>query len=180
MEIGITKESTAGVESDCSLNEKIMSHKHGVFESRLKCTDDNDKTGQGSRGWGFWNHGDGYHFDAVWFFSCSSESDPAVQKLQAMVVNSGTITFKKIVNIDMSKWHTYRVEMLPAKTVYYVDETEVASTDETIKSDLPLQALWWIDNKKVFFEDGKYGIEFINVHQDQKMYIDWIKFYAVR
>jgi len=179
VEIGITKQSSSSSYSDCSLHERGWPYTHGGVEARLRLTDDNgiNQPGQGSRGWGFWNNEDPSNVDAAWFFSLSPESDASVAGFQAMVIRDSTIVFQKfLTEIDMREWHTYRVELSDTGTRFFVDDIEVAFTSQ--RPDEPQRIEIWIDNYIVQRVNNRLQpTGYLNVEQDQRVYIDWIRYY---
>ena len=179
VEIGITDQSSSSSYSDCSLHETSYQHTYGIFEARLRCTDDNgfNQSGHGTRGWGFWNFNDPTKADAAWFWSASSESDTSVAGFQVMVVRDSTIMFQKsLPEIDMREWHIYRVELLCTGTRFLVDGNEVATTSQGLDK---LQRIeMWIDNYCIQVVDNQLQpVGYLNVQNDQMMYIDWVKYY---
>jgi hypothetical protein len=181
VEAGITARSSSSSYSDCSLHqsgsEQINS---GVFEARLRCSDDNGygQTGKGTRGWGFWNNDDPQNdVDCAWFWSASAESDASLVGLQAMVARGSTLMFQKsLPEIDMREWHTYRIELLPSGTRFFVDGINVASTAQRLQKMQLIEI--WIDNYKVQVENNKAKpIGYLDLLRDQQLYIDWVKYY---
>lgn len=175
-EIGITIESTQWSYSDCSLHH-TMSISEGdtvIVEMRLRCTDDNGITtpGQGSRGWGIWD-GTQWGDNVAWFWSASPESDPMFAGFLAGVKRDGTIHLLQQLSIDMQEWHVYRIEILSSGTMFLVDGVEVASTSYKPRNFSRLEL--WIDNYRIYFVGGQLVKGYLDVEQDQKMYIDWVK-----
>ena len=179
VEIGITGQSSSSSYSDCSLHETSYQHTYGIFEARLRCTDDNgfNQSGHGTRGWGFWNFNDPTKADAAWFWSASPESDTSVVGFQVMVIRDSTIVFQKsLPGIDMREWHIYRVELLCTGTRFLVDGNEVATTSQC--PDKLQRIEMWIDNYCIQVIDNQLQpAGYLNVQNDQMMYIDWVKYY---
>jgi len=77
---------------------------------------------------------------------------------------------------SIQKWHIYRVELLPTVTRFFVDGDEVAATP---KRPSKLQRFEiWVDNYRVQMIDGKLSpVGHLNMQQDQRIYIDWVKCY---
>jgi hypothetical protein len=177
VEAGITSGSSSSSYSDCSLHETSHRYTYAVFEARLRCTD-ND--GQGTRGWGFWHweEDNPLRVSAAWFWDASPESDASVVGFQVMVARDATIVFQKLLpEIDIREWHVYRVELLPTGTRFFVDSSEVAFAFNQRPNRLQRIEMW-TDNYRVQVTNGKVQpAGYLNVQQDQKMYIDWVKYY---
>ncbi|HEX7973362.1 MAG TPA: hypothetical protein VF498_03060 [Anaerolineales bacterium] len=185
-EIGITTDSTTSVYSDNSLHETSPSHPDGVAEMRLKTSDDNGLTipGAGTRGWGFFD-GDTSLGNAAWFWSAPIESDPVLAGFKAQVIRNGLVVFNQdlytgTLKIDMTRWHTYRVDLKLDGVSFYVDNTLVASTNSRPDTSKTLQRVeLWIDNIAVkLSQPGPgYTIHYLAVPQDEKMWIDWVSYH---
>ena len=172
VEIGITDQSSSSSYSDCSLHEKSYQYHNGVFEARLRYAGDRKF---GTMGWGFWNYEDSARAEAVWFWG--STTGGKASGFQAMVAHDSAIMFQKhLPRIDIHKWHIYRVELLPTGTRFLVDGAEVASTP---KRPSKLQRVEiWVDNYRVQMMDSKVlPAGHLNVRQDQRIYVDWVKYY---
>ncbi len=182
VEIGVTQNSNSSTYSDCSLHENNYTHTYGILEMKLRCTDDNGTisggiSGKGTRGWGFWHVETEQlnRLNVAWFWSASSESNPLLQGFQAMVVENGTFHLLKPVAIDMKEWHIYRVELSPSGTKFFVDNQEVASTPHRPATSQRIEI--WIDNMGLNLSGSSIQKSNLNLDRDQKMYIDWVKFY---
>jgi len=179
VEIGITDQSSSASYSDCSLHETSYLYTTGIFEARLRCTDDNgfNQPGKGTRGWGVWNYQNPSYTDAAWFWSASPDSDASVAGLHAMLVIDSNIVFQEpLPGIDITQWHVYRVEFLSTGTRFFVDGIEVAFTP---LHSVKLQRFeLWIDNYVVQVVGGiPQPVGFLDVGQNQMMYIDWVTYY---
>jgi hypothetical protein len=178
VEIGITDQSSSSSYSDCSLHETSYQYTNAAFEARLRCTDDNgiNQPGQGTKGWGFWNYENPPSIDSAWFWSASPESEASVTGFQAMVARGSIIVFQEsLPEVDMREWHIYRVELLPTGTRFLVDGEEVAFTSH--RPDRPQRIEMWIDNYYVQVVDSTIQLGYLDVEQDQRMYIDWVSYY---
>jgi len=172
VEIGITDQSSSSGYSDCSLHETRYQYHNGVFEARLRYAGDHKF---GTIGWGFWNYEDGATAECAWFFDSSTGGSSS--GFQVMVASNSVIKFQKhLPEIDIQKWHIYRVELLPTSTRFFVDGVEVAATS---KRPGKLQRITiWIDNYRLQVIDGKISAAgHLNIQQDQRMYIDWVRYY---
>jgi hypothetical protein len=110
--------------------------------------------------------------------SASVESDASLVGFQVMVARDATVVFQRsLPEIDMREWHIYRVELLPIGTRFFVDGNEVAFAFNQRPNRLQKFEIW-IDNYRVQIIDGKVqATGYLNVQQDQRMYIDWVKYY---
>ena len=172
VEIGITDQSSSSGYSDCSLHETNYQYHNGVFEARLRYAGDHKF---GTIGWGFWNYEDGAIVECAWFFDASTGGDAS--GFQAMVCSDSAIKFQKhLPEIDIQKWHIYRVELLPTSTRFFVDGDEVAVTSKR-PSKLQRSEIW-IDNYRLQVIDGKIlPAGFLNIQQYQRIYVDWVRYY---
>ena len=172
VEIGITDQSSSSGYSDCSLHETNYQHHNGVFEARLRYAGDHKF---GTIGWGFWNYEDGATVECAWFFDSSTGGNAS--GFQAMVCSDSAIKFQKhLPEIDIQKWHIYRLELLPTSTRFFVDGDEVAVTSKR-PSKLQRSEIW-IDNYRLQVIDGKIrSAGHLNMQQDQRIYIDWVRYY---
>jgi beta-glucanase (GH16 family) len=175
VEIGITEQSNAAEYSDGSLRESNENYDFGVMEARLRLTDDNGLTdeGKGTRGWGFWD-GTLDVLNTAWFWSASPESDPALSGFRVMVMRNGEFLLNQEISVDMREWHTYRVELTPEGTKFYVDGVEIASISGRPENEQRIEL--WVDNMAVQVSNGGYSTEYLNLTQEQSMYIDWVEF----
>jgi len=172
VEIGITDQSSSSSYSDCSLHEKSYQYQNGVFEARLRYAGDHKF---GTIGWGVWNYEDTDRAEAAWFWDSSSGGKAT--GFQAMVAYDSAIKFQKhLPEIDIQKWHIYRIDLLPTGVRFFVDGDEVAFTS---KRPGKLQRFEiWVDNYRVQMIDGKLSpVGHLNMQQDQRIYIDWVKYY---
>lgn len=177
VEIGITAEATSERYSDCSLHQKRASYTSGVLEMRLRTSDDNGISGpgQGTRGWGFWD-GDTAGGNAAWFWSASPESDSRLAGFRALVVRDGEFLLNQELEVDMREWHVYRIEMSTGKTRFLVDGVVVASVNA--RPENKHRAELWIDNYAITLTGSGYTSEYLDVEQDQQMYVDWVRYYT--
>lgn len=180
VEFGITNRSTSSAYSDCSLHESSTTHSQGYLEMRLRTTDDNgiSQSGQGTRGWGFWD-ANMQNQSAAWFFSASPESDSSLRGLQTQVVKNSQVVFStKLSSIDMREWHVYGVELLQDGSKFYVDDIEVASSAQRPNTNQRVEI--WLDNYRVTFTNGIPQLGYLQVHQDEKIYLDSVSYYNTR
>jgi hypothetical protein len=175
IEIGITKASTQYEYSDCSLHETSKQYTQGVFESRLSLSNDNGLFGsdRGTRGWGFWA-ANLETIDAAWFWSASPESSAILTGLRAMVIREGVIILNQPLDVDTREWHEYRIELAADGTKFFIDGDQVAST--TGRPANPQRIELWIDNMAVQVHVDEYITENLDIKQDQKMFIDWVRY----
>ncbi|HEX9028196.1 MAG TPA: hypothetical protein VF823_03400 [Anaerolineales bacterium] len=186
-ELGITTATTHTAYSDSSLHETSPTITNGVVAIRLRTNDDNGLTipGAGTRGWGFFNgKPDPNHPElpeAAWFWSASPESDATLRGFKAQVIRGGLVVFNQdlyttTLKIDMTQWHTYRVELSDSGTAFFVDGSRVAATSQRPNS---LQRIeFWEDNYAVQLAQPGPGFttSFLTVSQNQKLWVDWASF----
>jgi len=172
VEIGITDKSSSSEYSDCSLHETNYQYHNGVFEARLRYAGDSKF---GTIGWGFWNYEDAPKAECAWFWDSSTGG--SASGFQAMVCSDSAIKFQKhLPEIDIQKWHIYRVELLPTGTRFFVDGDEIAATSE--RPSKLQRAEIWVDNYRVKVIDGKISAAgHLNIQQDQRTYVDWVRYY---
>ena len=172
VEIGITDQSSSSVYSDCSLHEDGYQHHNGVFEARIRYAGDHKF---GTIGWGVWNYEDTARAEAAWFWDSLSEGDAF--GFQVMVACDSAIKFQKhLPEIDIQKWHIYRVELLPTGIRFFVDGDEVAST--SMRPSKLQRIEIWVDNYRVQMIDGKLlPVGHLDIQQDQRIYVDWVRYY---
>lgn len=174
IEIGITAASSQSQYSDCSLHELSQQYRSGLLEMRLRLSEDNGYTGTGggTRGWGYWD-GSLDKINAAWFWSASPESSADLVGLRAMVVRDGKIVLNQPLDVDMREWHTYHIDLSSEGTVFSVDGIEVARIDSR-PANLQRVELW-VDNMVVQITSEGYSRSNLDIQQDQKMWIDWVR-----
>lgn len=138
--------------------------------------------GLGSRGWGFWNDQmDLSSANIIWFSSISPDSADALQGTQIWIVKNGKPVIIQNINIDLTKWHTYRIQWRSNYIGLFIDDVEnpVAEvTDPASIPDQPLSFTAWIDNHLV--EGDFYNLELgaLAVPDiDQYIDIDYVHIY---
>ena len=171
VEAGITNLSTTGAYSDSSTHETTTTHTAGSVEMRIKCTDDDGLTdsGVGSRGWGYWNVQFGAQNNAAWFWMASPQSDAAYSGLRAMVIINGAFVYNQLLNVDVKQWHTYRVDLAPDGSHFYVDGAEVGYYAS--KPTVNMRVEMWLDNYKV------PAMTYLASSIYERLYIDWVRLY---
>ena len=104
------------------------------FEVRLRNSNNNgwdapgapdapDPTyGLGSRGWGFWDGNTSAVQDAIWFTSISPESSPVFRGSRIFVVHGGLPVVVQDMNIDLTEWHTYRIQWRENAVRVFIDD----------------------------------------------------------
>ncbi|MFH1722203.1 MAG: hypothetical protein ABH950_06340 [Candidatus Altiarchaeota archaeon] len=174
VKIGITNESVSSSYSDCALREVIHEHESGVFESRLRYEGDGR---MGTMGWGVWFHnlGDFSDVDVAWFFIGHPES--SMPFFQTQVILNDSITITPLLDVNLSEWHTYRIEFSPNGTYFYIDDALVSGTPKNTSRPLRIEA--WIDN--TFLPNGSSEIiesNYTDIENEQILYIDYISYSA--
>lgn len=175
LEAGVTDKSHRRVYSDCSLHETQLSWEEGIVEMRLRyCAKD---VKAGSMGWGFWT-GKPRPMEAVtaaWFWSISPPSDPEAVAFRAMVIRNGVFLLNQPLSVNLKEWHIYRVEMTSAGTRFFIDGKQVASCQESPGGKHRVEV--WVDNLCVRKEEGRLQRSQLDVSEEQKVYVDWIRFF---
>jgi hypothetical protein len=177
LEAGVTDKSNRQVYSDCSLHEANLSWKEGIVEMRLRYCAGDIKAG--SMGWGFWT-GKPWPMETVtaaWFLSVSPPSDPEIVTFRAMVVRNGVYLLNKPLSVSLEKWHTYRVEMTSAGTRFFIDGKQVASCQESPGGKHRVEI--WVDNLCVRKVEGRLQRSHLDVPEEQKVCVDWVRFFKV-
>jgi hypothetical protein len=60
------------------------------------------------------------------------------------------------LHVDVTEWHTYRLEWSPARSAFWVDDDQVLAT--AVSPSPPLGLLTWIDNQYAAWRpDGSFG-----------------------
>ena len=147
----------------------------------------NPKYGLGSRGWGFWNGSATLSGTMIWFWSLSPDSTPALTGAAfgrhgagVWVSNGAQVLIQKL-DIDMTVWHTYRIQWRKDYIGIFIDNmmspiAEVA--DPQLIPSVPLIFDIWTDNEVVMgispnFNLGSLAIPAINQYID----VDYVKIY---
>lgn len=175
VKIWIEPDTNPDTYSDCSLREISENYEFGVIEARLRLTDDNGLTdgGKGTRGWGFWD-GNLEVLNVAWFWSASPESHPDISGFRVMVIRNSEFLLNQEISIDMREWHTYRVELTSEGVRFYVDGVEIAATQGRPANQQRIEL--WVDNMAVQINNETYSREYLDLNQDQAMYIDWVEY----
>jgi hypothetical protein len=181
LEVGVSKEANEDAYADGSLREQENSYGSGTFEARLRLSDDNGFAGggAGTRGWGFWD-GNLNTLNVAWFWSASPESHDDVEGFRVMVIRNGVFILNEEIPFDMREWHTYRVELSSSGTKFFVDGKLIASTPgQPANLEQEEQRIeLWLDNMEIQVKSDMTGYErsFLDLTQDQKMWIDWVSY----
>jgi len=106
--------------------------------------------GLGSRGWGLWNNQmllSGSY--VIWFTSISPESDTAFRGTRIWIINDGTPVLLQDLGIDLTQWHTYRVQWRPDYIGVFIDDMIKPIAEVVDPNDIPDESLsftMWTDN----------------------------------
>jgi len=179
VELGVTSSAASNAYSDSSLHERSHQYTMGALEMRSRTTDRNTGPGdgQGTRGWGFWDGDVNYQqSSAVWFWSASPESSDILSGFRVQVFSNGTFYLnQRIDSIDMTQWHTYRIEMLPGLVKFLVDGELIAQTNNLPSDHFRVEI--WLDNYAINLTPGGYNRSYIDLTGNQRMYVDWVRYY---
>jgi hypothetical protein len=177
LEAGVTDQSNRRVYSDCSLHEDKLSWEEGIVEMRLRyCAED---VKAGSLGWGFWT-GKPWPMEVVtaaWFVSLSPPSDPELVGFRAMVIRNGVYLLSQPLSVNLKDWHVYRVEMTSTGTRFFIDGKQVAACQKSPGGKHRVEV--WVDNLCVRKEEGRLQRSQVDVPEEQKVDVDWVRFFKV-
>ena len=169
VECGISSLSSSKIYSDCSLLTFLSPHEVYSYETRLKFSNNNGfgDLGRGTKGFGFWD-GEGNNF--AWFISFSPESSSELIGFQAQTrTNGGDIRSKKI-DLDLTKWHIYKIVMTTEVVKFLIDGKEIALFPNSIENLTKCSI--WIDNYQV---NDDYSREFLDIKIDEWLWVDWVR-----
>lgn len=172
VENGITDASSPSEYSDSPLYviQSFSGTDILIVEGRFRFTDDNGITdsGKGTRGFGFWKLDQS---NIAWFWSASPESTEEYRGLRAVVSRDGTVYLNQpISGVDIKEWHIYKIVISSTGTKFWIDGELVA--ESSYRPNAMDQFMMWIDNYRI------PQFNYLNLNIDEKMYIDWVKFYA--
>jgi len=111
--------------------------------------------GMGSRGWGLWNFSTDpgtMPVNAIWFCCMSPESDAAFRSRGLWIVRNNTTVLHQELGIDLTQWHTYRVQWRADSIRVFVDDMETPVAEVTDPGQIPDVAMTyttWIDNYRI-------------------------------
>lgn len=172
-----------------------------TFEIRVRMT------GQhfGSAGWGFWNHSMRVDLSVpIWFIYLRAYGRYPLQGFFIQVANVflpvklfasisklyyGLKLFPQLApikilsrrplaqNLDLQKWHTYKIRWTRENVEFYIDEEKIATIDHTPHTNC--RADVWIDNAVFTPKRGDPGHVYRHVTQENRvktcLEIDWIR-----
>ena len=164
VEGGITGFTNSTSYSDCSLITFINDTVHVAYEAYMKFSS-ND--GIGTKGFGFW---DGIGNNFAWFFYASDESTNHLKGFNCIVRIEGNQLLKEKLNINLTDWHSYRVDLVNNKTIFYIDGTIIAEFNSRPINQKKCSI--WVDNYKIHSD---YNLSSLSLERDEVMYIDWVK-----
>jgi hypothetical protein len=178
-------------------NAEIIRHSVAAyrdFEVRLRnsnnngwdapgAPDDPDPTyGLGSRGWGFWDTNTTSVQDAIWFTSISPESSPVFRGSRIFVVHGGLPVIVQDMNIDLTEWHTYRIQWRQDAIRAFIDDMETPVAEVTNPGSIPSTGLTftiWVDNYAMTGDLSDYTLGYLDVPaMDQFIDVDYAKIYV--
>jgi len=177
---GASSKSYSDAEINDIMGGRGLGWLYNDLEIRLRCSDRNvGPGGGGTRGWGFWNGhfgslmGEEEDADILWFISISNESLPSFSGFRAMAITSDDITLNKpLPDVDMTRWHTYRIEWNKDLARFLVDDVLLATTDHP--PDSPMGIVVWIDNYYIYLEGGlRRG--YLDLYGDHSIQVDSVK-----
>jgi len=178
-------------------NAEIIRHSvpaYRDFEVRLRnsnnngwdapgAPDDPDPTyGMGSRGWGFWDANTSSVQDAIWFTSISPESSPVFRGSRIFVVHGGLPVVVRDMNLDLTEWHTYRIQWRENAIRVFIDDMDTPVAEVTDPGSIPSTGLTftsWVDNYVMTGDLSGYTLGYLDVPaMDQFIDVDYAKIYV--
>jgi Secretion system C-terminal sorting domain len=110
----------------------------------------------GSRGWGFWDHGDELElitdYDVAWIMQQGSPTLDSNFNWFLFGVDSDLLTNRKTLNlqdiVDETIWHTYKIVWNSDQVLFYIDNNFHFETLESIPDD-GMRMDIWIDNRVI-------------------------------
>lgn len=145
--------------------------------------DDPDPTyGLGSRGWGLWDGNTSAVQDAIWFTSISPESSPVFRGSRIYVVHGGLPVVVQDMNIDLTEWHTYRIQWRENAVRVFIDDLSTPVAEVTNPGNIPSTGLIftiWVDNYVMTGDLVDYTLGYLDVPaMDQFIDVDYAKIYV--
>jgi len=137
--------------------------------------------GLGSRGWGLWDSNISSIQEVIWFTSISPESSPPFAGTRVVVAHGGLPVVWQDLGIDLTEWHTYRVQWREDYIGIFIDDMVTPIAEVTDPGSIPsvgLNFTTWIDNYVVTGEltDPTYG--YLDVPaMDLFIDVDYVKIY---
>ena len=138
--------------------------------------------GLGSRGWGLWDGNTSSVQDAIWFTSISPESSPVFRGSRIYVVHGGLPVVVQDMNIDLTEWHTYRIEWRANAVRVFIDDMNTPVAQVTNPGNIPSTGLIftiWVDNYVMTGDLFDYTLGYLDVPaMDQFIDVDYAKIYV--
>lgn len=172
-ELGVTDAATGLAYSDCDTHElgTPNSPTNTIFEARLRASHDFVTGGHGTQGWGLYN-GSTTSYSFAWFWvGCDHNTPPERLGLRLHVYQDNVQLYDQALSgIDITAWHTYRVECRSTGVRFYVDGELVGETSEALSDSL--RADVWVDNQ---YNNG--STHYYDLTETQYIQWSWINVY---
>ena len=138
--------------------------------------------GFGSRGWGFWNKQQSLSgANIIWFTSISPESESQVRGTRVWIICDGTVVLMQDLNIDLTQWHTYRIQWRPDYIGIFIDNMGSPIAEVIGRNKIPNSKLTftvWVDNYGLLGTLANPVRTYLSVPDiDQYIDVDYIKIY---
>ena len=166
----------------CDFEVRLRNSNNNGWDAPGAPTTPDPTYGLGSRGWGFWNNQmfiSGAH--VIWFTSISPDSDPAFRGTRVWIICDGTPVLMQDLGIDLTQWHTYRIQWRTDYIGVFVDDMINPIAEIIDPNNIPDETLsftMWTDN--YCFSGGLANptISYLSVPDiNQYIDVDYVKIY---
>jgi hypothetical protein len=170
VEGGVRDSSVSSQYSDCSLYSNLLVGNSEIVsvEIRMRYTD----TAKGTKGCGWWD-GSNIGDNVAWFCYFSSESDASMRGLRCQVRRAGLWYLNQAINVDITQWHVYQIDLLRNGSFFYIDGQLMASSPFRPDGISRLEG-GWVDNGYLYISGNAYGRGNLDLDVNEKMFIDWV------
>ena len=166
----------------CDLEIRLRNNNNNGLDAPGAPGTPDPEYGLGSRGWGFWN--DQMELEGanvIWFTSISPDSDSQFIGTQVWIVLDGKRILTQDLNIDLTQWHTYRIQWRVDYLSVFIDDMDYPIAEITDENSIPFDPLVftvWIDNSRFtgdFSSPSQSFLPFPDI--EQYLDIDYIRIY---
>ena len=120
--------------------------------------------------------------EAIWFISVSPESSPIFRGTRIIVVHSGIPVVMQDLGIDLTEWHTYRIQWRNDYIGVFIDNMSTPIAEVSDPSRIPAVGLIftiWVDNYVMTGDFSDYTLGYLDVPaMDQYIDVDYAKIYV--
>lgn len=184
----INREMTGRVPPYCDLQIRLRNSNNNGWDSPGGPNDPDPNYGIGSRGWGFWNASmdpSSRPMNTIWFTSISPQSDPLVRGSRLWVIRNNWPIAILDLGIDLTAWHTYRIQWRADYLAAYVDDLATPIWLTTDPAQIPdsteMSFTVWVDNYVLSMPTGfpNFEIGYLDVPDIQQYIdVDYVKIYT--